>query len=226
MFASSRAGRPRAYGKILRAGFLIAAICGPFLAPGVVAAQSRKAIGPVPPGGVRITTRAPEAGKWEARSGKNGARVFVCKALACPDREIVTITMSKTLARHPDPKALEKYATEDMPKQQRAAAAAAKVLSDDKVTLETISSKTAKLKGYPAVVNESKIVSAKTTTYLHTAIIFSGPVMVRLVSRSVNRDLARKSLYEFVDALAIVEGPAQRYQGPKAPSGTGATRSL
>jgi hypothetical protein len=226
MVKCARGCIPRVHGKILRTCILASAICGLCLAPTFAGAQSGKRIGPVPPGGVRIITRVPETGKWDASSGANGTRVFLCKALACPDREIVTITISKTLARHPDPKALEKYAKIDLPKQQRAAAAAAQVLSDDKITYETIASKTAKLKGYPAIINESKIVTAKATTYLHVAIIFSGPVMVRVSSRSVNRELARKSLHEFVEAMAIVEGPARRHQGPVGPAGAGTSRSL
>lgn len=193
------------------------AVCGLLLTQGGVAAQSTSSPKPIEPGGVRITTRSPEPDKWDARNGTNGARVFVCKTLACPDPAVVTITVQKTLTRHPDPKALERYAKVDLPKQARAAAAAVAVMSDGAIKVDTLTSNLTVLKGYPAVVNETRMSGAKGMVYSHTAILFSGPVMVHVSCRTVNRELARKSVQAFVEAMTIVEGPPPVEPGTPRP---------
>jgi hypothetical protein len=70
-----------------------------------------------------------------------------------------------------------------------------------------VSSKTATLKGYPAVVAENKFSRGKTATYLDVAIVFAGPLMIRLNSISQNRDFAKKTLDQFVEVMSIEEGP-------------------
>ena len=161
------------------------------------------------PGGVRITTKAPEPDKWDGQRSANGAvRVFRCKALACPDATTVTITFLKSPTRHPDPQALEKFAKIELPKSMRALDAAREILTDGAEKIETMSSKTATLKGYPAVVSETKFARGKTATYLDAAIVFAGPVMIRVFASSQNRDFAKKTLDQFVEVMNIEEGPA------------------
>jgi hypothetical protein len=70
-----------------------------------------------------------------------------------------------------------------------------------------VNSKTATLKGYPAVVSENKVSKGKTATYVDMDIVFAGPVMIRVISVSQNRDFAKKTLDEFVEAMRIEEGP-------------------
>lgn len=175
--------------------------------------------GPLKPGAVRVTTRAPDLDKWVLRAGTNGSRVYVCKPLACPDPASVTFSFSKSPTRNPDPKALDRYAKIEMPRQTRALAAAEAVLSAGKVKVDTVSSNTAKLKGYPGVLNETKISDGKVELHLQIAIIFAGPVMIRVSARSVNAELAGKSLSEFIDAMTIVEGaPLVSPVTPRAPA--------
>jgi len=163
---------------------------------------------PLKPGGVRITTKAPEPDKWDAQRSANGmVRVFKCKPLACPDTATVTITFSKSPTRHPDPQALEKFAKVELPKSMRALDAAREILTDGAEKIETVTSKTATLKGYPAVVSENKISKGKTATYLDIDIVFAGPVMIRVISVSQDRDFAKKTVEQFVEALRIEEGP-------------------
>ena len=171
-----------------------------------------------------MTTKAPETDKWDAQSAPDGSkRVFKCKPLACPDTQSVTFTFQKSPTSTIDPKALEKFATVDLPKSMRAASAARAVLSDNQEEVETLASKTASLKGYPSVFNETKITRGKSQTYYETNIIFAGPVMIRIESASPNRDLAGKALSDFVEIMQIFEGPP-----PASPSlpGPPATRSL
>jgi len=70
-----------------------------------------------------------------------------------------------------------------------------------------MSSKTATLKGYPAVVSETKFSRGKTATYLESVMVFAGPVMIRVFSTSQNRDWAKKTLDQFVEFMNIEEGP-------------------
>jgi hypothetical protein len=205
---------------------MAAALCAFVFVPAVALAQTAgdDASKPLKPGGVRVTTRAPDADKWDGQKSANGMqRVFKCKPLACADAEIVTIIFSKSPTRHPDPEALEKLAKTDLPKSLHAADAAREVLADGDAKLETLSSKTATLKGYPAVVNETRLSQGKMSIYLNTAIIFAGPLMIRLQSSSKNQALAQKSLNEFVEAMKIEEGPPG---SPTLPTIGGKTEEL
>jgi hypothetical protein len=179
---------------------------------------------PIKPGGVRVTTRAPEPDKWDGQRSANGLqRVFKCKPLACPDAASVSFVFSKSPTRHPDPRALEKFAKVDLPRSIRAVDAAREVLSDGAEKFETVSSTTATLKNYPAVVNESKLTRGKASAYVEIAIIFAGPVMIRVQSASPNRELAQKSLNQFIEAMRIEEGPAP-LPGQAAPAIEGAEK--
>ena len=188
---------------------IVAVFCAVvFAVPASAQTGGDEASKPIKPGGVRITTKAPEPDKWDGQRSANGmVRVFKCKPLACPDAAIVTITFLKSPTRHPDPQALEKFAKVELPKSMRALDAAREILSDGAEKIETVSSKTATLKGYPAVVSETKFSKGKTATYLDSAIVFAGPVMIRVFSTSQNRDWAKKALDQFVEVMNIEEGP-------------------
>jgi hypothetical protein len=193
-------------------------VCALAIAPGAGVAQTGgEGAKPVAPGGVRVTTRAPEPDKWNAQKFDNGARrIFKCKPLACSDPQTVSFIFRKSPTRKPDPKALEKFAKVDLPKSIRAAGAAREVLSDGAEKIETLVSETATLKGYPSVVNESKFTRGNSVTYLETAIIFAGPIMIRVQSSSPNRELAKKALAQFIEVMRIEEGP-QLPPGPLKP---------
>jgi hypothetical protein len=199
---------------------IVAAFCAVIFAVPVSAQTGGDdASKPIKPGGVRITTKAPEPDKWDGQRSANGmVRVFKCKPLACPDAATVTITFLKSPTRHPDPQALEKFAKVELPKSMRALDAAREILTDGAEKIETISSKTATLKGYPAVVSETKFSKGKTATYLDSAIVFAGPVMIRVFSTSQNRDWAKKTLDQFVEVMNIEEGPPLQ-PGTETPPG-------
>ena len=141
------------------------------------------------------------------RNANGTQRIFKCKPLACSEPQTVTFTFSKSPTRHPDPKALEKFAKEDLPKSIRAASAAREVLTDGAEKIETLMSQTTTLKSYPSVVNESKISRGKSDAYIQIAIMFAGPVMIRVQSSSPDRELAKKALNEFIEIMEIEEGP-------------------
>ena len=56
--------------------------------------------------------------------------------------------------------------------------------------------------------------------YLDTAIIFAGPLMIRVQSSSPNRDLAKTALNQFVDIMRVEEGPPAQPPEQKSPQGT------
>jgi hypothetical protein len=199
---------------------IVAVFCAVvFAVPASAQTGGDEASKPIKPGGVRITTKAPEPDKWDGQRSANGmVRVFKCKPLACPDAATVTITFLKSPTRHPDPPALEKFAKVELPKSMRALDAAREILSDGAEKIETVSSKTATLKGYPAVVSETKFSKGKTATYLDSAIVFAGPVMIRVFSTSQNRDWAKKTLDQFVEVMNIEEGPPLQ-PGTETPPG-------
>ena len=188
---------------------IVAAFCAVlFAAPAFAETGGDDASKPIKPGAVRITTKAPEPDKWDGQRSANGVvRVIKCKPLACPDAASVTITFLKSPTRHPDPQALEKFAIVELPKSMRALDAAREILTDGAEKVETMSSKTATLKGYPALVSETKFSKGKTATYLDAAIVFAGPVMIRVFSTSQNRDWVKKTLDQFVEVMNIEEGP-------------------
>lgn len=175
---------------------------------------------PVKPGAVRITTRPPELDKWDFQKSANGAqRIYKCKPLACADTETITFIIQKSPTSHPDPQALEKLAKVDLPKSVRAVDAMREVLTNGAQKIDTLTSKTGTLKNYPAVLNETKFSQANVAVFLNTAIIFAGPAMIRIQSISPNRDLAQKTLNQFVDAMKIEEGPPLQSGAPQPVSG-------
>jgi hypothetical protein len=72
----------------------------------------------------------------------------------------------------------------------------------------------------PSVINETKLSRNKSDTYVQTAIIFAGALMVRIQSSSPNRDLAKKALAEFLDVMRIEEGPPAPPPGSPPQRGT------
>jgi hypothetical protein len=170
--------------------------------------------GPVQPGSIRITTQPPDPKEWVSRPEPANRRVtYQCKPLACADSSRVTITNAQSPTRHPNPQALEKFAKVDLPKQIAAANAARGVLSDGNEKIETLASNVTTFKGYPAVLNETKMSRGSTATYAVSGIIFAGPAMISVESVSPDRTMAMKSLDDFIRLMVIVEGPPRGTPG-------------
>jgi len=168
--------------------------------------------GAVSPGGVRITARNPLQGNWICK-----ASTCICKPLACGAESRVTYATSPTPARRPDAQALEKFAKVDLPKQIRAANAAEGVLSEGKVQFEMLTTWVSTHLGYPSVLAETKITQEKKTVFTTYALIFVGPVLLKVHAISFDRAVAMKSLNEFVSAMSVEEGPAVSPNAPAPP---------
>jgi len=209
-------------GKLIEAAALLAIASAFFSSSSAARAQPAAEPAPLKPGALRLTTRVPELDKWTAQTDpKTGRRVFNCKPLACPASARVIIYTSPSPTRKPDPQALEKFAKVDLPKMIRANNAAREILTDGAEKTETLVSKTATLKGYSAVVNETKFSRGKTFVYIGHTIIFAGPAMINVQSLSPDRALAKKNASDFIEVMVIEEGPPLPPPSPPAPPGQG-----
>lgn len=154
-------------------------------------------------GDIQITTRAPDADKWTGRTdATTGNRIFVCKPLACPDDARVSIVNRRSPTRDPDPKALEKYAKTDFPKNLQTGSSGVDNLGNPR-NFETLLAETRTIKGFPGVANETKVTTGDKITYLSVAIIFAGPVMIQINAVSPDRELSQKTLAQFVELMEI-----------------------
>jgi hypothetical protein len=180
-------------------------------------AQNLDSREPVKPGTFRLNLRPPEPTKWTVqRDTKSAKTLYTCKPLACPDSLRVSISASRSPTRNPDPQALEKLATVDLPKAARAASAAREIISDGAEKIDTIVSETATYHGYPAVTNLTKYSRASATVFKGTTLIFSGPAMIRVEVTSPNENLVKQTANAFIEGMKFEEGPP----APKKPSGT------
>ncbi|MCC6946322.1 MAG: hypothetical protein IT539_01010 [Bradyrhizobiaceae bacterium] len=185
-------------------------------APAVAQAPGAQSAEPAKPGTFRLNVKVPEASKWNVQRDAKAARtVYTCKPLACPDSLRVSVGVERSPTRNPNPQALEKLATVDLPKAARAASAAREIISDGAEKIETIVSETASFHGYPAVRNITKYSRAKSATFKGTTLIFAGPAMVRVEATSPNEALARETTEAFIAGMKFEEGPP----APKKPSG-------
>jgi hypothetical protein len=185
-----------------------------FLAATSVRAQ--EGAQPLAPGTIRLKVRPPEPAKWNVqRDTKTARTLYSCKPLACPDTLRVAVSAARSPTRTPDPQALEKLATVDLPKAARAASAAREIMSDGAEKIETVVSETANLHGYPAVRNLTKYSRASTVVFKATTLIFAGPAAIKIEATSPVESLVRETMEAFIAGMQFEEGPP----AVKKPSG-------
>lgn len=164
---------------------------------------------------VRITNADPT--KWDGRRiSAARASIFACRPLACADRALVLVQTLRAPTRDPDPKALEK-AAKMLPAQTRAQNAILEVASDGNESVEALSSKVTKLKGFPAVLAESKRHGRGKPIYTTTGHVFAGYTHVKIVSESIDREQAKRHFEDFLAAIAIEDFAPQPPPGPAVP---------
>ncbi|MCK9919009.1 hypothetical protein MXD81_58775 [Microbacteriaceae bacterium K1510] len=144
----------------------------------------------------------PQPDNWTTRI-QNGGTTYVCKPLACADQVQVTITTGRSPTNNPNPQALEKLAKVDLPKRLKAIVAAAAVMADTETKVETLSAKVTTKLGYPSVDDELKVVRGKTVVFSRFVIIFAGPLSITATTTSPNREVAVKTLDEFVAGMKV-----------------------
>lgn len=163
---------------------------------------------PVPAGGIRVTVRPPvDWVKRELRTGNVMTQVYVCKALACFNPSSVSVKSVPTLARHPDPRALEALAKTTLPKMILAQSASQMILSDGKIVTKILSSKVTELAGYPAIIMETSKTGLPKLEFRAIGLIFAGPIMLIVASQSTVLADAEAHLTSFVSLVTFTEGP-------------------
>jgi hypothetical protein len=156
------------------------------------------------PGTTHVTIRNPDPAKWAGKSNFFGRSTgeFVCRPLACSDSARVTANISNSPTRSPDPQALAKLAgriPESVERANQSVGAGKKI--------ERVSSGTTTLRGYPAIVQDLRMVGEKGSMYLSKATMFVKSAMVSISSFSPSHDLARRNRDLFIKAMDVTDTP-------------------
>lgn len=171
--------------------------------------------------GTTVKVKNPDLNKWflqqqtpppnapapQQASGKTF--LYACRQMACAGTAVVGVQMSPSPTRHPDRTALEK-AAKLMPTQAKAQDLVADAASEGDVRITFISSKVGELRGYPAIMAETKRTTRGKAAFNIRGDIFAGGVLVKVISQSTNREEAKRHFDSFVAALEIydIEPPA------------------
>src|SRR3954469_22748569 len=109
--------------------------------------------------GTRITVRNPNNAKWmavQAPGQSKGTPMWICRPLACASgRAAVAAQNGPSPTRYPDRKALEKAASL-LAVQTRAQDMMMEAASEGDERVTALSSRVADVRGYPAIIAESK----------------------------------------------------------------------
>jgi hypothetical protein len=161
--------------------------------------------------GTQITLKNPDVTKWQVVVPPGPRRaetpsIWACRALACPDRALIAAQSLRSPTRNPDPKALE-TASKLLAAQTRAQDVMLEAASDGENRVTALSNKVTQVRGYPAIMAESKQVNGKKTSYLVRGELFVGLFMVKAMSLSSDREEARRNFDSLVAAMDILDVP-------------------
>lgn len=183
-----------------------------------LAACAAAVVGPEHPG-TQIRYRPPDPQKWVGNRVFGERRsVYRCRPLACPENSVVSIRMSNSPTRSPDPIALQKYAQEDAKREmalaEQASAEAVGRLRD----VALLSSRVAPMKNFPAIHWEYRGTLNDKTIYISRDLVFAGVTLVDVISTSLALDVARRNGSDFVNVMEINDFPPQAAPPPAAPA--------
>jgi hypothetical protein len=162
--------------------------------------------------GTRVTVKNPDPAKWAGKNGffNKSTGVYTCRPLACPDAAQVTASISNSPTRSPDPQALAKLAARIPESVARDNANLASSMMPGR-KIERMSSGVTTLRGYPAIVQESRMVGGeKGPIYLAKASIFAKSALVNISSVSSSPELARRYRDLFIKAMEVEDTPISR----------------
>jgi hypothetical protein len=163
-------------------------------------------------GTTRVTVKNPDPAKWAGRNNffSRSTGEYTCRPLACPDAAKVTASISNSPTRSPDPQALAKLAARIPESVAQANANIASSMTPGR-KIERISSSATTLRGYPAVVQEVRMVGGeKGPVYLVKASIFAKSALVNISSVSPSLELARRNRDLFIKAMEVEDTPTSR----------------
>jgi hypothetical protein len=180
--------------------------------------------------GTKITVRNPNTAKWMAvqmPGQPKGTPMWVCRPLACGSgRAAVAAESSPSPTRSPDRKALEKAANL-LAVQTRAQDMMMDAASEGDERVAPLSSRVTDIRGYPAIIAESKRTNRGKASFVMRGELFVGLIKVRLVSSSGERAEAKRNFEEFVAAMEILDvapgEPAPAADPPPAAPGADRT---
>jgi hypothetical protein len=156
--------------------------------------------------GTQVSVRSPDPTKWVSRRVGN-MMIWACRPLACADaRTGVGVAITRASTRNPDPEALRKLA-KILPAQTNAQNAVLEIASDGQEKVESLSSRVTTLRGYPAITTETKRSGRGKPAFDATAYVFVGLAQVRISSVSLDRQVSKRHLDDFVAAMQIDDRP-------------------
>jgi len=203
---------------IAAVGFVLSGCATPGQTPGMASADPT----PEKPG-TRIAIRNPNNSKWMAvqQSGQpksTNALMWLCRPLACASGQAaIAAQSSPSPTRHPDRKALEKAAGL-LAVQTRAQDMMMEAASEGDERITALSSRVIDVRGYPAIIAESKRMNRGKASFIMRGELFIGLFRVRLISNSADRAEAKRNFDEFVAAMEIVDvEPGQPATSPEPP---------
>lgn len=130
--------------------------------------------------------------------------IFACKPLACAGAAAVSIRVTRSPTRHPDHTALEK-AAKLLLTQTKAQDLMMDAASDGDERISPVSSKVTEIRGYPAILAETRRTSRGKTRHMLSGHLFIGLQLVQISALATTSAQARRYFDEFVTGLAIVD---------------------
>jgi hypothetical protein len=167
--------------------------------------------------GTSVKVTNPNAGKWTSvrltRQPQN-VSLYACKPLACAGNAAVAVQITRSSVRNPDRIALEK-AAKLLPAQTRAQDVMMEAASEGDERQVSLSSKVTEVRGYPAIIAETKRTSRGKASFLMRGELFIGEALIKLSSQSTTREEAKRNFDEFVAILEIVDFPPTAADAPR-----------
>lgn len=145
--------------------------------------------------------------------------MWACRPLACATGAVLAAQSLRAPTRNPDPKALE-TASKLLAAQTRAQDVMLEAASDGESRLTALSNKVTQMRGYPAIMAESRRVTGKKTSYLVRGELFIGLFMVKVMSVSSDRAEANRNFDALVAAMEILDVPPGTPPADEAPPPT------
>jgi hypothetical protein len=164
--------------------------------------------------GTTIRIRNADPAKWDmalvrpnsaAAPNQGAALAFRCKPLACAAPSIVLVESARSPTRSPEPKALEQ-AARLMNAQAQSENIMLATASEGQRKIDALGAGVTRLRGFPAIVAERRVTNINgKPTFQARADVFVGAALVRVVSVSEDRALAKRNMNTFVEAVQIAD---------------------
>jgi hypothetical protein len=177
-------------------------------------AQLRNAVVSPERPGTTIRYKNPNSEKWTSVTQPRqtpGVSIYICKPLACAGNAAVSIRTLRSPTRHPDHEALEK-AAKLLLTQAKAQDLLADAASDGDERIAPVSSKVTEIRGYPAILAETKRTSRGKARYFLNGHLFIGLQLVQLTSVAQTSTEAKRNFDQFTASLDILDFEASSAQ--------------